>query len=245
MNTKGKELKRIARQNLLGHYRVPVAVTLLPSIFISLAQSVFSLAIGEVVTVQQLIITYAVDFLLLLITQVFSAGTILVHLNLARKKEANVGMLFYGFKNHPDRYILAGLLTLLLLVVPMLPFFGSIYYFYYINDSFNGLLVMLGGLLVTLILAFYVEANIFLMFYFLVDHSEMKVTTALKLSVSHMKGHRFRLVGIYISYIPMLILAILSLGVGILWVSPYFNQTISMFYLNVIGERPTCSAKFF
>ena len=44
---------------------------------------------------------------ILLIASVFcamvlSVGILQLHLSLARKKEMTLGMVFYGFKNHPD-----------------------------------------------------------------------------------------------------------------------------------------------
>lgn len=75
--------------------------------------------------------------------------------------------------------------------------------------------------------------------YLLLDHPQMKARESLKISRQIMKGSKGRLFYIYLSFIGLQILCLLSLGIGSLWVYPYQSQTLVIFYLDVVGEIPS------
>ena len=41
----------------------------------------------------------------------------------------------------------------------------------------------------------------------------------------------------------MLVLCVLSLGIGLLWVEPYYEQTFANLFLDVTGERAGCGLR--
>lgn len=42
----------------------------------------------------------------------------------------------------------------------------------------------------------------------------------------------------YLSFLSLLLLCLLSFGIGALWVQPYQEQTLVNFYLDVTGQLP-------
>ncbi len=52
----------------------------------------------------------------------------------------------------------------------------------------------------------------------------------MKESKSLMKGHKLDLFLLWLSFIGWVILAILTFGIGFLWLSPYMGTTTSHFY---------------
>ncbi|MDO7206189.1 DUF975 family protein [Paraclostridium bifermentans] len=48
-----------------------------------------------------------------------------------------------------------------------------------------------------------------------------------------MKGHKFDYFVLELSFIGWSILCVLSLGIGFLWLVPYFEITLTNFYLKV------------
>ena len=70
----------------------------------------------------------------------------------------------------------------------------------------------------------------------MLDNEDMSIVQCFKKAVGLMKGNKDRLFYIYLSFIGMWLLVVLSLGIGYLWVEPYMLQTYTMFYLDVIGE---------
>ena len=66
----------------------------------------------------------------------------------------------------------------------------------------------------------------------------MGLGDAIRVSLGLMKGHKMRLFKLYISFVGFDLLAVLSLGIGFVWVVPYRMQVTTNFYLDVIGELP-------
>ena len=95
-----------------------------------------------------------------------------------------------------------------------------------------GMVLSLGGLA----LAFVVTFHLALVFFLLVDHSDMGIMDALKESGTLMRGRKGKLFYIYLSFLGWSLLGMLSCGLGTLWVMPYMMQTNVNFYLDVIGE---------
>ena len=74
-------------------------------------------------------------------------------------------------------------------------------------------------------------------FYLLVDFPELSASEALKSSWEKMNGHRMRLFLLEISFIPYILLSLLSLGIGMLWVYPYIQESFAQFYLDLMNPK--------
>lgn len=106
MNLPCKELKRIARDNLNGNYKIPMGAFLAATLIPLAVELPFSMLQKDAQPLPVTIMFYVAEFLITLLSMVLSVGILQLHLSLARKKEMTLGMVFYGFKNHPDRYII-------------------------------------------------------------------------------------------------------------------------------------------
>lgn len=237
MNTSCKELKRIARANLTHRFSTPMGALLVAGIIPLAIELPFSMIQGEHPSLMQNIAFYAAEFLIALISYTLNAGVTLLHLNLARKKPYSVSMVFYGFQNRPDRFILAGLIELVIVLVGLIPFFVGISLFRTM-DSAASYAVLFGLACVSLVLCTIIALNICLMVYFVIEQPDLPLFDCLKRSLRTMKGHKGRLLYIYLSFIGLQLFNALSLGIGSLWVGPYQDQTMANFYLNLIGEIP-------
>ncbi|MBR1574964.1 MAG: DUF975 family protein [Bacteroidales bacterium] len=69
--------------------------------------------------------------------------------------------------------------------------------------------------------------------YLLRDCPDLSALQCIKLSDRMMKGHKFDLFYLYLSFIGWLLLGILTLGIGLLWVMPYMQTASASFYLDV------------
>ena len=72
--------------------------------------------------------------------------------------------------------------------------------------------------------------------YILVDKPERSANEAINRSKAMMKGHKFDLFYLYLSFIGWIFLAILTLGIGLLWVIPYMQTSMAAFYLDVKND---------
>ena len=77
----------------------------------------------------------------------------------------------------------------------------------------------------------------FVMTYFLMaDDLDMGGIQALKASAAMMKGHKWRYLRMQISFIPLLFLSVFTLYIALLWIVPYLQMTVTMFYRDLLGE---------
>jgi uncharacterized membrane protein len=65
------------------------------------------------------------------------------------------------------------------------------------------------------------------------DNPQLLPNEAINLSIKMMKGHKFDLFYLYLSFIGWILLAMLTLGIGLLWVIPYMQTAMAAFYLDV------------
>ena len=68
------------------------------------------------------------------------------------------------------------------------------------------------------------------------DNPQLSPNQAINLSMKMMKGHKFDLFYLYLSFIGWIFLAILTLGIDLLWVIPYMQTSMAAFYLDVKND---------
>lgn len=73
--------------------------------------------------------------------------------------------------------------------------------------------------------------------YILADYPELRYNGAIELSMKLMKGHKWRLFCLSLSFIWWSILAICTLGIGFLWLVPYYQVTMIAFYEKLKQEN--------
>lgn len=238
MNRPCKELKRIARDNLNGNYRIPMGAFLTATLIPLAVELPFSMLQKDTQPLYVTIMFYVAEFLIMLLDVVLSVGILQMHLSLARKQEIRLGMVLHGFKNHPDRYILGGLLLMVAAVVCAIPFGVGAVVFAAFKMQPGTILLLTATGIVSIVLMALVQLGYALVLYLLLDHPQMSVKEAFRLSRQMMKGNKGRLFYIYLSFIGLQILCLFSLGIGSLWVYPYQSQTLAVFYLELAGEIP-------
>lgn len=238
MGTSCNELKRIAREKLTGHYRIPMGAFLLAGVITFAIELPFSMLLqGEYATPFQNALYYIVDFLISLVGVVLSAGVLDIHLRLSRNEEVKVSYMFGPIKNRPDRYLIAGFLTVLISIVTCIPLGIAVANLYFHQTLENGLIaIACGG--ISVILAVYVTLKLSQTYFIMLEDETISPWQAICLSATMMKGNMLRLVVIYLSLIGYIFLSILSLGIGLLWVIPYQTQILTQFYLDIRKEVP-------
>lgn len=73
-------------------------------------------------------------------------------------------------------------------------------------------------------------------YYILLDRPDLKYNSAIELSMDMMRGHKWDLFWLYITFIGWGILCIFTLGIGFFWLIPYMNSTMANFYEEVKAE---------
>ncbi len=72
--------------------------------------------------------------------------------------------------------------------------------------------------------------------YILKDYPELKYDSAIELSMEMMKGHKWDLFCLYLTFIGWFLLSMLTFGIGFLWLQPYICAAMAHFYEDVKAE---------
>ena len=72
--------------------------------------------------------------------------------------------------------------------------------------------------------------------YILIDHPELSANQAINLSKKMMKGHKFDLFFLHLSFIGWGIISIFTLCIGLIWLVPYMTTAQAAFYQEVKNE---------
>ena len=70
-------------------------------------------------------------------------------------------------------------------------------------------------------------------FYILADEPSLKAMEAIDRSKQMMEGHKLKLFTLYLRFLVLALLCILTLGIGFLWLVPYMYVTTAKFYEDV------------
>ncbi len=74
--------------------------------------------------------------------------------------------------------------------------------------------------------------------YIIKDNPELSVPQAIRKSRQMMKGHKFDLFYLHLSFIGWYLLSLITLGIGLFWLMPYVSGATAAFYESVkAGER--------
>lgn len=238
MKTSCKELKRIARENLTGHYKTPMGAFLVAGLITFAIELPFSMLLqNEYASTFQSVIYYLVEFLISLLNVVLLAGVADIHLKMARHQEYRISQVFGPLKLRPDRYLIAGFLTMLLVFASVIPVGVGIANAI-LDPTVQSVMLAIALGAVSTVLVAYFELKISFVYYILLDDENISPWQAIKKSFYLMKGNMGRLLYLQFSFIGMNLLGLVSLGIGMLWVVPYQTQTMTQFYLDVCENVP-------
>ncbi|QNQ82295.1 DUF975 family protein [Lactobacillus sp. PV012] len=67
--------------------------------------------------------------------------------------------------------------------------------------------------------------------------NEVQPTQAIRLSRQVMKGHKWQLFCLDLSFIGWFLLSIITCGIGFLWLRPYFGVTRANYYRQLVGDH--------
>ena len=240
MRQKIIEIKGLSRENLHGKYPLPIGIYLLMIVIISLISSPFQRMVQNAATdmsVTYMLIGLLGEIIVFLIAILFGAGFTKVHLNIGRRKDATFQDFLYPFKNHPDKFMGFGVLLALIGVACSLP--GAICIgIVAVTQSdilaIAGIVLLVVGMIVMIIISLGFALTTYIL---LDDPYGTKVIQAMKQSWKYMKKRKGTLFVLYLSYIGIFLLGILSFGLGLLWVEQYVQQSLSVFYLKVKEEH--------
>ncbi|MDI9606350.1 MAG: DUF975 family protein [Bacteroidota bacterium] len=145
----------------------------------------------------------------LLVGGPLALGFALFILSVSRGQEAEIEQLFKGF----ERFAVALVAMLLMLL-------------------FIGL-----GMLLLIVPGFILAIAYSMTFFILVDNPDYTAVEALKKSRELMYGYKWKFFCLNLRFIGWFLLAIVTLGIAMLWVSPYMFVSYAKFYDDLLTNK--------
>lgn len=234
------ELKASAREHLLGHYGTVIGAFLLMGLILGTATIAVSLVV-DLSTIPGTIIYYAITFLISVLTGLFTSGNAYLYLKVICGRPVSVGDLFYGFQLCPDKAITIQAWITLITYIANLPQIILNYImmtnFHRMDQVMNLMLpyalsLILSGVVSVMLGLLYEQA-----FFLLHDFPQYTAKELLQKSRRLMVHHKGRLFYLYVSFLPLMLLGLLSCGLALLWVIPYMAATEAEFFLDLIQHN--------
>jgi uncharacterized membrane protein len=139
----------------------------------------------------------------LVLTGPLLVGVNRYRLNIVRFNNEDSGLLISGFKDNVIDFIITHILR-------------AIFIFLW------SLLLVIPGIIKSF--------SYSMTFYILADNPDLRPQEAIQRSRDMMRGHKWRLFELYLSFIGWYILALLTFGIGMFFLEPYIQQSVANFY---------------
>ncbi len=222
-------LKRDAKHALMGCYGVGALTTLLV-LGSSLLLNYLTLFAVPVV---DSVFTLILELLALAVTNILYtlvlAGMYRLYLNLVQRQPVRYRDLLSAFQNHPEPIAAYSLLTFALQYGML-----CLGQYTYLRDTFSAPLAVLTAVVGIAALWFTLTYHAVL---FLHAWDPWRSTRELmRESRQLMSGNRLRFLLLQLSFLGVLLLAVLSLGIGMLFVFPYITVTDVLFCLRLLQD---------
>jgi uncharacterized membrane protein len=232
------ELKAIAKERSLDKYGTLIAANIIIfAIQFILTSFATVSATGSTLI---FIINQLISLIINILLGILVSGKAYLYMNLVYSQTISVADIFFGFKQHPQKAVSIQALFVLVDFLVSLPSTFLLYLFMN-NPSDNLYGIMIFAVAVGLIINVYISLTYSQAFFILHDFPDRSAKEILSTSRRLMKGNRLRLLYLYVSYIPLYILGVLTLFIPLLWVSVYRYATIAVFYQNLISKASSDS----
>lgn len=182
------------------------------------------------------IFDYVLQMILCIFTTVFSIGLGLLCLNTACGRNLKISDMFYGFSHNFFKSIKLTALLVAVSQVYNIPLNIIVYMVQY-DDYMEYLHLILLLLITGVIIYVPISLNLSQILFLTLDFPDLSAGEIIRQSINIMKGHKHRLFYIQLSFIPLMIINIFTFGIGGLWLTPYFNVTYALFFLNLMQTR--------
>ncbi|MBE3643978.1 MULTISPECIES: DUF975 family protein [Bacillus] len=205
------DLKGEALDSLEGKWGLAVGATLLISILIMIFSFSIEWGFSTVIGGKETSGSVKMNILTFFVTGPLTLGGYYLALNIFRENEASIGNIFIWF-SEGNRFLKSFLLYLLV----------NLYLFLWM------LLFIIPGI---------IKSFSYSMTYFIInDHPEYSLNEAITESRRMMGGHKMEYFILCLSFIGWFILSCITLGIGFLWLIPYFYTTSAAFYEEIAEE---------
>lgn len=230
MRTSNRELKFRARVLLSGKTGFLVLATFLLTLFDLGLNYVLNAAIPPTGGLFNTVLYYGCGLLTNMVYYILLAGLTRIFLNICRGRKVKLSDLFYVFSDRPEQVAAYSVLQYVIGIIISLSMQWSLTGILYGKGS------LLPFLLVPVVLAaanFWLQLCLAPVLFLYCDDPSKSAVQLIKESWNLMRGNKGRLCYLELSFLGLMILCMLSFGIGYLFVRPYLFLSQTLFYLNL------------
>ena len=231
------ELKNLAKIKLEGHYWLAISAILTVYIVDYLATTLIT-GLVPGVDIASMILSFLLSAVVSILLGVLNTGLAYFFLSLACGKPCISSTVFYGFFTQPEKSVKVSLVHSLLNLVCLTPFQVFSMLLIQTKDT-TYLVLMLIAMVVGLLI--YVPGSLLISqtYFIIVDFPNYTAKEVLRNSCKIMKPHLWKLFYLELSFLPLMLLCILTCGIGLIWLLPYMQMTYACFYLDIMNPEKT------
>ena len=233
-----KKLKSEARASLLGKLGVPVLSVLLYFLITSVLTELIAFSdTGS--RPLAFILSVVVFFVVNVFARMLRIGLTCIFLKLHLEERAVTGDLFCAFRSNSDTAVKLSALLVLPELFSMLPVLTALSLITsWDRPAYTGLTILL--LIAGVAGCAFFRIVFALCPYLFLDFPSLSARALLRGGAKMMRGHKARLFLLYLSFLPLYALSLLSLGIAGLWVMSYTEAAVAAFYRDLtanLGRR--------
>ena len=227
------QLKGIAKEKSLGRYGTLIGANLLILAIQILAMTITTVSSGGSIII--IVINSIISMIVSILLGLLMSGKAYLYMNLLYSQNVATSDVFYGLRRNSQKAVAIQAVFVLVDFVVSLP--SQIFLIMYTRTQAPEhmmlmLLFWFFGLFVDIMVSLiYSQA-----FFLLHDFPDRSAKELLATSRHLMRGNKFRLFYLNVSFIPLYILGAVALFVPILWVSVYRYATTCAFYQDLISR---------
>lgn len=214
------EIKSTSREQLLDNWKLPVLFT-----FLTLVLYGVSIYFDDDISNFGIAVTLTVSILVGILS-IFLTNILLNIAKYNEVKSINVPLKKFLRIIGASIVIFVPMFVLIFLVV-----LGATLGLVSITDSFIPIIII-----IITIYAFCFIVGLYLSFvnYLILDDN--KIFKSIKYSFSYMKGNLLKTIWLCITFIPWMLVTVITLGLGLLYVGPYLQLVYTNYYLELKNE---------
>lgn len=229
------ELKNSAKIKLEGYFGLAISAILLVQ---CINYIVTSLVTGLVpgMDIPSIVLSFLLSAVVSVLLGIFNTGLSFFFLSLACGKPCVSSTVFYGFMAQPEKSVKISLVHSVVNLVCLTPFqFFSMLLIQTRNTTYllPALITIVVGLLIYVPVSLLISQTYFI----IVDFPKYSAKEVLRTSCRIMKQHMWKLFYLELSFLPLMLLCVLTCGIGLIWLLPYMQMTYACFYLDIMNPE--------
>ena len=228
-----KQLKGIAKERSLGRYGTLIGANIIIFALQFLISGITTVSTsGSILLV---IINNIITVIVNILLGTLMSGKAYLYMNLLYSQSISTSEIFFGLKQQPQKAVIIQSVFVLVDFLVSLPS-QILLIQYQTSPNPNTMSALIFALAIGLIINVYVSLVYSQAFFILHDFPDRSAKEILATSRHLMKGNKFRLFYLNVTFLPLYLLGCITLFIPLLWVSVYRYATTCAFYQDLIAN---------